>query len=74
MVGLDGIKAVLIGCLSDIWFLAGTVIVCYAAVQIMFEIQRCEDRTSIPFESAHKPVLTGTAITAYSQELTRPGL
>ena len=56
MVGLDGIQAVLIGCLSDSWFLAGTVVVCYSAVQSMLEIRRCEHRTSIPSKLAYKPV------------------
>ena len=62
VVGVDGIKAVLIGCLTDAWFVAGTMLVCYAAVQIMFEIRNCEERETMPCKHGliKEPLVTAT--------------
>lgn len=45
MVGVDGIMPVMSECLTDMWFLAGVVVVCYSAVQVMFEIRGLESKT-----------------------------
>ena len=73
VVGVEGIIPVLSSCLSDLGFLVGVIIVCYSAVQIMFEIREWEQRAELASLTAlrakHEDNAHRIAVDATSKEL-----
>lgn len=52
VVGTDGILPFLQQCLLEPWFVLGTTVVCFSAVQLMFEIRTLEQRHTIAVKSS----------------------
>ncbi len=65
VVGIDGILPFLQRCLLEPWFMLGTFVVCFSAVQIMFEIRSLEQmrQAAVQPSSMHSHAVTQTAHT-----------
>ncbi len=63
VVGTDGILPFLQRCLLEPWFMLGTFVVCFSAVQIMFELRTLEQRrhAAVQPSSMHHHAFTQTA-------------
>ena len=63
VVGADGILPFLQRCLLEPVFMLGTFVVCFSAVQIMFEIRSLEQRrqAAVQPSSMHSHAVTQTA-------------
>lgn len=65
VVGTDGILPFAQRCLLEPWFMLGTFVVCFSAVQIMFELRSVEQRqqAAVQSSSMHSHAVTQTAQT-----------
>ncbi len=67
VVGTDGISPFLQRCLLEPWFMLGTFVVCFSAVQIMFEIRSLEQlqrrQAAVQPSSTHSHAVTQTTHT-----------
>lgn len=53
VVGTDGIRPFLQQCVLEPWFVLCTMVVCFSAVQIMFELRTIEHRQKQVLKTAH---------------------